>query len=124
MNDEIFIDDLEIFACHGVFDREKLERQRFLISIRARFDGTKAMASDDVADTVNYETLMGTVISAVTHSSFNLVERLARHVADEIFSQFGAVFSLDVALKKFPNTLAHIKFSSVGFSSTFSRHEK
>jgi dihydroneopterin aldolase len=124
MNDEIFIEDLEIFASHGVADGEKLTRQRFLISMGARFDGSAAVESDDIGSTLDYAALMDTVIRAVESSSFNLVERLARHVADAIFLRFGSIVSLDISVKKFPGCLRGKSFAAVGFRSTFFPDEK
>lgn len=124
MNDRIFIDDIEIFASHGVFTDEKLKRQRFLLSICAKFDATEAKVFDEISHTVNYVHLMDTAIEAMRNSSFHLIERLAQHVADTIFARFQQITSLAITIKKFPDELRGKNFLAIGFSSTFLRDEK
>jgi dihydroneopterin aldolase len=124
MNDEIFMENVEIFATHGVSAAERTKLQRFLLSIRAEFDGSAAKISDEIEHTVNYESLLNTAISAVKNSSFNLIERLAQHVADAVFEKFPPITSLRVTIKKFPDDLAQINFAELGFSSTFVREGK
>jgi dihydroneopterin aldolase/2-amino-4-hydroxy-6-hydroxymethyldihydropteridine diphosphokinase len=124
MNDKIFMEDIEIFATHGVHPGEKIRRQRFLVSVSATFDATGAKSSDEIAQTVNYEKLLEVVTAATQNSSFDLIERLAKHLADKIFFEFAMVGSLELVIKKFPHNLEHRCFSSIGFSSTFFRDEK
>ncbi|MDR2777087.1 MAG: dihydroneopterin aldolase [Puniceicoccales bacterium] len=124
MSDKIFIDDIEIFAKHGTFIGEKFRSQRFLISAKAQFDATRAKTSDMISHTVDYTELLETMLEAVQGSSFNLLERLAQHIADKIFQRFQSITLLDIVIKKFPDSLADKSFSSLGFSSTFLRNEK
>jgi dihydroneopterin aldolase/2-amino-4-hydroxy-6-hydroxymethyldihydropteridine diphosphokinase len=124
MGDKIFIDDLEVFARHGVYAEEKFTPQRFLLSICAEFDGAVAKISDEISHTIDYSKLMDTVMDAAKNSSFNLIERLSKHIADAVLAKFQAIVRLSVTVKKFPDSMASEKFSVIGFSSTFSRDEK
>ena len=117
----IFIDDLEIFAKHGVYDDERDEDQRFLISISAEYDAKDAMLSDNINDTVDYVDMINAVVNSFKSYQFSLIEKLAKHVADEIFKKFSKIISLSITIKKFPNALSSYKFMSIGFSSTFER---
>ncbi|MDR2778959.1 MAG: dihydroneopterin aldolase [Puniceicoccales bacterium] len=123
MNDKIFINDIEIFAKHGTNVEEKFKLQRFLVSIEAQLDATQAKYSDMIIHTVDYTKLLGTVLDAVQGSSFNLLEKLAQHIADKVFQKFQPVLLLDIIIKKFPDSLADKSFLGLGFSSTFSRNE-
>ncbi|MDR2602951.1 MAG: dihydroneopterin aldolase [Puniceicoccales bacterium] len=124
MNDKIFIDDIEIFAKHGTSVEEQLRLQRFLISAKAQFDATRAKDSDMISYTVDYTELLGTILEAVQGSSFNLLEKLAQHVANKVFQRFQQITLLDIVIKKFPDSLADKSFSGLGFSSTFWRNEQ
>ncbi|MDR1891359.1 MAG: dihydroneopterin aldolase [Puniceicoccales bacterium] len=124
MNDKIFINDIEIFAKHGTNVGEKFRLQRFLVSVSAQFDATQAKASDMISNTVDYTKLLGTILEAVQGSSFNLLEKLAQHIADKVFQKFQPITFLDIVIKKFPDSLVDKSFSGLGFSSTFSRNEK
>jgi dihydroneopterin aldolase len=117
----IFIDDLEIFAKHGVYDAERAKDQRFLISISAEYDAKDAMLSDNISDAVNYADIIETTMKSSKSCQFSLIERLAKHIADEIFKKFSEIISLSITIKKFPNDLSSYKFMSIGFSSTFER---
>jgi FolB domain-containing protein len=121
MGDEIFIDDLEVLACHGIHADERVVRQRFLLSIRVSFDGTLAKISDNIAHTVNYSSLIDAITYAVKNSSFNLIERLSTHVAAIIFANFQQITSLRLSIKKFPNSMAGKSFGGVGFAAIFGR---
>ncbi|MDR2432279.1 MAG: dihydroneopterin aldolase [Puniceicoccales bacterium] len=124
MNDKIFIDDIEIFAKHGTSVGEKFRLQRFLISAKAQFDATRAKDSDMISHTVDYTELMRTILEAVQGSSFNLLEKLAQHIANKVFRRFQQITLLDIVIKKFPDSLADKSFSGLGFSSTFLRNEQ
>ncbi|MDR1433504.1 MAG: dihydroneopterin aldolase [Puniceicoccales bacterium] len=124
MNDRIFIDDIEIFASHGVFAGERCRLQRFLLTICAELDAATAKVSDEISHTVDYIHLLNTAVEAVKNSSFHLIERLAQHVADSVFSKFNRITALSVTIKKFPSELPENNFSAIGFSSTFLRDEK
>ena len=117
----IFINDLEIFAKHGVYDAERAHDQRFLISISAEYDAKDAMLSDDINDAVNYASMINAVVNSFKSRQFSLIEKLAKHVSDEIFKKFSKIISLSITIKKFPNDLSSYKFMSIGFSSTFER---
>ncbi|MDR1413672.1 MAG: dihydroneopterin aldolase [Puniceicoccales bacterium] len=124
MGDKIFINDLEIFAKHGVFPAEKIKAQRFLISLAATFDAAAAKTSDELSQTIDYAKLLESITENVQNVSFNLIERLAQHLADRVFCEFSEIISLEITVKKFANNLADKNFSCLGFSSTFLRNEK
>ena len=121
MTGRIFIDDLEIFAKHGVYDAERAHDQRFLISISAEYDAKDAMLSDNINDAVNYADMINAVVNSFKSYQFSLIEKLAKHVADEIFKKFSKIISLSITIKKIPNDLSSYKFMNIGFSSTFER---
>jgi dihydroneopterin aldolase/2-amino-4-hydroxy-6-hydroxymethyldihydropteridine diphosphokinase len=52
--DKIHIEELEIFANHGVFQEEKKLGQKFLISVELFLDLSEAGKSDALEKTVNY----------------------------------------------------------------------
>jgi dihydroneopterin aldolase/2-amino-4-hydroxy-6-hydroxymethyldihydropteridine diphosphokinase len=58
MKDEIFINDLEIFAKHGVSKIELCQDQRFIVSISAEYYAQNAMSSDNINDDVDYSDMM------------------------------------------------------------------
>jgi 7,8-dihydroneopterin aldolase/epimerase/oxygenase len=82
----IYIKDLIIEAKHGIHEHEKAQPQRFIINLELTVDLTRAAASDDLADTLNYSELKQTIIDVTQNNSFNLIERLAGAIADRLLA--------------------------------------
>ena len=55
--DKIILPQINITACHGVYDEEKLHPQPFCIAVELYTDISSAVQSDNVADTVDYSVL-------------------------------------------------------------------
>ncbi|TAL15022.1 dihydroneopterin aldolase [Patescibacteria group bacterium] len=81
---KIYLKDLVIDAKHGVYDHEKTTEQRFKIDLTLEVDNESAFESDDVSDTIDYAYVRQTVINTVQTTSFNLIERLAQEIADQV----------------------------------------
>jgi dihydroneopterin aldolase len=82
----IYIKDLVVEARHGIHEHEKAKSQRFIINLELTVDLTRAAASDDLADTLNYSELKQAIIDITQNNSFNLIERLAGAIADELLA--------------------------------------
>lgn len=82
MSDELAVTGIECFAHHGVFDFERREGQVFLVDLVLGIDTRPAAASDDLADTVNYGTLVADVKAAVERDPVDLIETVAQRITD------------------------------------------
>jgi 7,8-dihydroneopterin aldolase/epimerase/oxygenase len=82
MTDELAVTGVECFAHHGVFDFERREGQVFVVDLVLGIDTRPAAASDDLADTVNYGTLVADVKAAVERDPVDLIETVAQRIAD------------------------------------------
>lgn len=82
MTDELAVTGVECFAHHGVFDFERREGQVFLVDLVLGIDTRPAAASDDLAQTVNYGTLVDDVKAAVERDPVDLIETVAQRIAD------------------------------------------
>lgn len=80
----LYINDLIVEARHGVHPHEKAKAQRFKISVELSTDLSLAGRSDDLVDTLNWSMLRDTIINTTQNNSFNLVERLAQEIADQL----------------------------------------
>ena len=67
---------------HGVFDFERREGQTFVVDLALGVDTASAAASDDLRDTVDYGTLVASVLAAVQTDPVDLIETLAQRIAD------------------------------------------
>ncbi|KRG68372.1 dihydroneopterin aldolase [Pseudoxanthomonas dokdonensis] len=87
--DRVFIDQLDVDAVIGVYDWERDIRQRLQLDIEMGFDNRIPAASDDVADTLDYDAISRRLSAYVAQSQFALVETLAERCAQLLQDEFG-----------------------------------
>ena len=80
--DELSVTGIECFAHHGVFEFEKREGQVFVVDLVLGIDTRPAAASDALADTVNYGSLVDDVKAAVERDPVDLIETVVQRIAD------------------------------------------
>lgn len=97
---KILIKGLRVFAYHGVNPEEKRDGQMFELDIAMETNLSAAGESDDLNDTVNYAKAMKTAIRVMNEKSYDLLEKAAQRVADQILTEYLSVLSVDVLLKK------------------------
>ncbi len=81
MTDRIDLTGIEVWARHGVLSQEKTRNQPFVVDVRIFLDTSRAAASDDVSDTVDYGDLVRKIHFKVAGESHNLIETVAEGVA-------------------------------------------
>lgn len=105
--DIIFIEDLQIETIIGIYDWERTVHQVVSLDIEMAADASRAAASDQVEDTINYKKISKRLIQFVGESEFQLVETLAEQVAGVLMREFGISW-LRVKLSK-PGALRNSK---------------
>ena len=78
----IKIKNLKLKTIIGILDPERVKKQDIVINIKIKFDETKAVLSENIADTVNYKELEDRIREKVEASSFLLLEKLVHYVLD------------------------------------------
>ena len=86
--DKIFLRDLRVDTVIGIWEWERRIRQTVVIDLEMSADISKAAATDDVADTLNYKLVAKRIQDFVAESSFQLVETLAERIAATIRDEF------------------------------------
>ncbi|OQY31261.1 MAG: dihydroneopterin aldolase [Spirochaetaceae bacterium 4572_59] len=79
--DKIFLKDLTFRCIIGIYPEERTNKQDVIINLTLYTDFQKAIASEKIEDTVNYERLGLKIKDLVENSSFLLVEKLAQAIA-------------------------------------------
>lgn len=120
--DKIIVSGLRIYAFHGVNEDEKEKGQPFELDITCSLDLSQPCASDRVEDTVSYAQIIKLVKKVMTERSYDLLERTAQAVIDEIFAAFPKVQKIDLLLKK-PRAPILADFEWVGVSLTRERNK-
>ena len=84
----IEVKGIKAYGKHGVYNQEKKEEQLFLVDVKAILKDTKKatgnIEEDLLEETINYETIVRTVIELVKEESFNLIETLALRIVDAL----------------------------------------
>ncbi|HAT57386.1 MAG TPA: dihydroneopterin aldolase [Gammaproteobacteria bacterium] len=86
--DIVYIRELEIEAIIGIYDWERETKQTVSIDLEMGCDNTKAAASEDIADALDYKAVAKRLISFVEGSEFLLVETLAEKIAGIVLEEF------------------------------------
>ena len=86
--DIVYIRELEIDAIIGIYDWERETKQTVSIDLEMGCDNTKAAASEDIADALDYKSVAKRLISFVEGSEFLLVEMLAERIAAIVLDEF------------------------------------
>ncbi len=86
--DIVYIRELEIEAIIGIYDWERKTKQTVSIDLEMGCDNTKAAASEDIADALDYKAVAKRLISFVEGSEFLLVETLAEKIAAIVLEEF------------------------------------
>lgn len=86
--DIVYIRELEIDAIIGIYDWERETKQTVSIDLEMGCDNTKAAASEDIADALDYKSVAKRLISFVEGSKFLLVETLAERIAAIVLDEF------------------------------------
>lgn len=86
--DEIKIEGIKGFGYHGLFAEEKTNGQEFIVDVILHADLKKAGESDEIAATIDYGAVAVRIKELIETGSFNLIERLASVIAENLKSEF------------------------------------
>ena len=110
--DKIKIENLEIYAYHGVFPEEKEKGQRFFINATLYTDLRKAGKTDDLTASTHYGEVALLLYEKMTQKSYDLIERAAEVCAEAVLLQFPLIRSITLELRK-PKAPIPLPFESV-----------
>jgi len=98
--DKIRINNLEVFANHGVFPEENSLGQKFIISVVLHVDTHKAGLSDDLTQSVHYGEVCGLIAKITRENTFLLIERLDEVIAEQVLLTYDRICEIEIEVKK------------------------
>ena len=122
MKTVLFIDNLEVFANHGLFEEENKLGQKFIFDIECELNYKKAMFSDEMTDSISYADIVEVVVKTATTNTFNLLERLAGEILKNIFTEFSQIENINLKINK-PGAPIKYHFEKCGVEVKVSREE-
>jgi dihydroneopterin aldolase len=77
----VFVRDLDLMACIGIYDTEKVKPQRIIVNIDLSVQEGEGPNDDDIGHVVSYEIVVKKVESILAEGHINLVETLCEKIA-------------------------------------------
>lgn len=120
--DIIRIDNLEVYAYHGVYDEEKEKGQYFYVNAELYTNTRKAGMNDDLDASTNYGTVCDFIHDFMTKHTYDLIETVAEQLAQALLLEFKLVKSVLLEIKK-PHAPIEREFESVSVEIERGWHE-
>lgn len=96
---KISLEGMRFYAYHGVYEEEKIIGNHYTVDVHIQTNLKKAAASDDVYQTINYETVY-LVVQTVMNKPVNLIEKLIENIINGLKHQFATIQSVQVRIEK------------------------
>lgn len=110
--DEIRIEDLEVFAHHGVYPQETRDGQNFYVNAVLYTQIRAAGLTDDLTLSTNYGEVCHFIHGWMQNNTFLLIESVAERLAEALLLKFPLIRELDLEIRK-PQAPIGLPFRSV-----------
>ncbi|ALR31242.1 diguanylate cyclase [Chryseobacterium sp. IHB B 17019] len=88
MMSKIYLEDVKIYAYHGVLPEENIIGTYYILNVELHTDLWQAAETDDLHDTISYAD-----INEIIHNEMKIKSKLLEHVAGRIISKIHEKFS-------------------------------
>ena len=120
--DQIRIEELEVYAHHGVYPEENEKGQHFYVNATLYTNTRPAGLADDLSLSTNYGEVCQFITEFMQQHTFQLIETVAERTAYEVLQQFPLVQGLDLEIRK-PEAPIPLPFGSVSVAIHREWHE-
>lgn len=121
-SDTITLSGVTAIGYHGVFDHEKRDGQPFIVDAVLHLDLSEAAATDALDKTAHYGEVAETIAALIRGDSFDLIEKLAVEIAQNILLSFPIVDAVEVTVHK-PKAPIQVPFGDVSIHVKRSRED-
>ena len=99
MTSKIILENIKIYAYHGVLPEEKILGTYYILNVEIKADLWKAAKTDHLDDTINYAE-----INEIIHDEMKIPSELLEHVAgrmiEKISKKFPQITSIKIKITK------------------------
>ncbi|MFH0761363.1 MAG: dihydroneopterin aldolase [Bacteroidota bacterium] len=95
----IRIEQMEFYSFHGCYEEERIVGNRFIVDLELETDCSKPGKTDNIRDTLNYQTAYDLVKEEMKSKSY-LLEHIARRILDRLFAAFPQLDRASVKVSK------------------------
>lgn len=96
---EISLESIRVYANHGCLEEERIIGSEYIVGVTVNADLSIASVSDNLVDTVDYVHINHIVKEEMKIPS-NLLEHVAKRIADRIFNEMPLVSETSVVVSK------------------------
>lgn len=96
----ISLEEMEFFAYHGFYEEEQRIGNKYSVDVHIEADVSKAVCSDRLADTLNYEAVYQ-IVAEEMQKPTRLLEHIAQRIIDSILENFISAQKVSVSVSKF-----------------------
>ncbi len=118
---KIQVKEQEVYAYHGVYDREKNDGQKFIITTTV-FTRYYDNFTDDIKHTLSYVDIADLVEGVCLSAKYDLIETVGIKIADAILQKFAIAKEVMVEVKK-PDAPVGKKIKYPAVTITKKRHD-
>ncbi|PZU87822.1 MAG: dihydroneopterin aldolase [Chryseobacterium sp.] len=117
MKSKILLEDIKIYAYHGVLQEEAVIGNNYIINAELHADLEKASQSDNLSDTINYAE-----VNQIIHQEMAIRSELLEHVIGRIMNKIEKTFPQITFIKiKLTKTVPPMKGEMKGVSLEFEK---
>ena len=99
MESYIYLNNISIYAYHGVSPQETKVGNTFHIDLKLKIDLRQAIDSDDLSDTVSYADVYRTVSKEMAVNA-KLLEHVAGRIVHQLFAEYPAIEAIKIKISK------------------------
>lgn len=98
--DKINIENLQVFANHGVFPEETALGQKFVVSATLYTKTRRAGLADDLTASTHYGEVSQFMTEFLQNHTYKLIEAAAEHLAAAVLKEYPLLCGMDLEIKK------------------------
>lgn len=109
----ILLENIKIYAHHGVFDQETKVGNNFRIDVKIKADISKATTSDSLEDTISYATVYQ-IIEKEMEVPSKLLEHVGGRIIRSLKTSFANIDEVELRIsKQNPPTGGQVEYASI-----------
>lgn len=109
----LIVDNLQIFAYHGVIPTENVVGGEYSVSLKIGYDFSQAACTDNIQEAINYAEICELVKEEMKRPS-QLIENVAWRIQQVILSHFRQIETMELTVRKMhPPVPAQLEASAV-----------
>jgi 7,8-dihydroneopterin aldolase/epimerase/oxygenase len=95
----IQIEGMEFYAYHGCFKEEQIIGNKFIVNLSIEADLKKPSGTDNISDTLNYQTMYQLIQEEMKEKS-HLLEHIGGRILDRLYENFDEIQKAEVKVSK------------------------